>query len=79
MQHCPDDAMNKLEEVSYILKRPETLSKDEFLKVKVFKEYAHPSDEVSKSNTGPAIDACKVFFKVSSNDLIKRCKEKRNG
>jgi hypothetical protein len=69
MQHCPDDPMNKLEEVSYILKRPDTLAMDEFLKVKVSKDYARPSDEASKANTAPAIEAMKAYFKVSHPQL----------
>lgn len=48
MKHCPDDAMNKLEEVSYIMKHKDTIQMDEFLKTKVYKDYAKPSDEATK-------------------------------
>ena len=50
VRHCPDDSMNKLEEVSYIMKDP-SIDKEQFLKTKIVKGYAQPSDETTKSNT----------------------------
>jgi hypothetical protein len=65
VRHCPDDGMNKLEEVSYILKHSNTIKKEEFLKTKVNKDYAKPSDEVTKACTQVYIDSCKKYFVVS--------------
>ena len=64
VRHCPDDSMNKLEEVSYIMKNP-YIDKDQFLKTKIVKGYAQPSDETTKTNTQPFLDGCKKYFVVS--------------
>lgn len=61
VKHCPDDSMNKLEEVSYIMKNP-SIDKEQFLKTKIVKGYAQPSDEATKMNTQPVIDGCKKYF-----------------
>lgn len=58
--------MNKLEEVSYILKDPK-INKEEFLKTKIVKGYAQPSDETTKMNIQPTIDGFKKYFGVSFN------------
>ena len=55
MKHCPEDAMNKLEEVSYLMKHKDTIKSDEFLKMKVTKDYAKPSDEATKLKTTETI------------------------
>ena len=64
VNHCPDQSMNKLEEVSYILKDPK-INKEDFLKTKIIKGYAQPSDETTKMNTQPTLDGVKKYFGVS--------------
>ena len=63
--HCPDDSLNKLEEISYLIKHKDTHAIDEFLKTHQIPVYAKPADEITCENSQPSIDASKDFFKVS--------------
>ena len=65
VMHCPDQALNKLEEVSYLLKHKNTKNLEEFLKVNAIKDYAKPSDESTKESTTESIKTAQEFFKVS--------------
>jgi len=47
MKHCPHDSMNKLEEYSYLLKLDDAEFMNQFLKTKIYKEYAKPADSAS--------------------------------
>jgi hypothetical protein len=47
MKHCPHDSMNKLEEYSYLLKLDDAEFMNQFLKTKIYKEYAKPADGAS--------------------------------
>ena len=67
INHSPHDALNKFEEVSYILKN-KNLSADDFLKTYEWKEYSKPSDESMKNATCKFIDDTKKYFKVSLNN-----------
>lgn len=69
VRHCPDDSMNKLEEVSYIMKDP-SIDKEQFLKTKIVKGYAQPSDDTTKSNTQPFLEECKKYFAVSYHFVL---------
>lgn len=67
MQHLvlhnhPSQSLNKLEEVSYLLKNPEL--QEEFLVTRVHKDYAKPSDEDLKNSTSEIISKGKEFFKT---------------
>lgn len=64
--HCPQEALNKLEEVSYLLKHKDTVACEEFLKMNEHHRYCMPADEETKSATSNVITESKKFFKVSS-------------
>lgn len=42
--HCPEDALNRIEEISYAIKKKDTLAIDEWLKTNEIHNYAKPSD-----------------------------------
>lgn len=63
--HCPTEALNKLEEISYLIKHGDTLAIEDFLKVNDPKMYAAPSTEEMVTNTEPIIEKSQKFFKVS--------------
>ena len=63
--HCPEDSLNKLEEISYLLKHKDTHAIDEFLKVNHVPTYSKPADNSTQENSQPSIDSSKDFFKVS--------------
>jgi radial spoke head protein 4A len=61
--HCPSEALNKLEEISYLLKHEDTHKLEEFLKTNEEKLYAKPSNEETKQASQPYIDGSQKFFK----------------
>ena len=62
--HCPDDALNKIEEISYLLKNKNTLAIEEWLKVNEIHNYAKPADECTKTATEVPIASGQAHFKV---------------
>lgn len=64
--HCPDDALNKLEEISYLIKHGDKLAISDFLKVNESRLYAHPSSEDTVDSTEFIIDDSAKFFKVQT-------------
>ena len=68
VKHCPDKAMDKLEEVSYLMKhdgKGKKINKDEFLKTSIVHNYAKPAEEGTKASTKEAETVAKPWFKVS--------------
>ena len=65
VKHCPQDALNKVEEVSYLIKHKDSIPMDQFLKTSMAKDYAQPSDPRTIETTKPYIDKSKTFFAVS--------------
>lgn len=63
--HCPEDSLNKLEEISYLIKHGDSLAIEDFLKVNESRLYAHPSTDDTTESTQSIIDDSKKFFKVS--------------
>lgn len=57
----PEDSLNKLEEVSYLLKHEELA--DKFLKTKETRDYSKPGDESVKQATNETILKAKGLFK----------------
>ena len=53
--HCPREALDKLEEISYLIKNGDILAIEEFLKMNESKLYAAPSTEVMRNNTDAII------------------------
>jgi hypothetical protein len=49
--HCPDEALNKVEEISYLLKNQDTIALEEFLQTNDHKNYSMPSDESTLAAT----------------------------
>ena len=62
--HCPDDALNKIEEISYLLKNKNTLAIEEWLKVNEIHNYAKPADKCTKNATEVPIASGQAHFKV---------------
>lgn len=46
--HCPTEAFNKLEEISYLIKNSDTVAMDKFLKINERPTYAQPADTITK-------------------------------
>ena len=63
--HCPQDALNNIEEISYLLKNKNTLNMEDYLNIKIENKYAKPSDESTKIATKDYIETSSVFFQVS--------------
>ena len=57
--HCPAEALNKLEEISYLLKNKDTIAIENFLKLHQTNLYACPSLANMKSATTDLITASK--------------------
>lgn len=68
--HCPKQALDKLEEISYLVKHKDAIALEEFLKVNEAKAYAGPSDQATCNATAPAVTASSTLFTVSINVLI---------
>ena len=49
--HCPQDALNKFEEISYLIKNQDTLAIEDWLKVNDNREYSKPAQKASKDAT----------------------------
>lgn len=64
--HCPDDALNKLEEISYLLKHGDTLAIEDFLKVNEKRVYSEPASGDTVESTESVIESSQKFFKVST-------------
>ena len=64
--HCPNEALDKLEEISYLIKNSDMLAIEHFLKVNSGSLYAAPSTDQMKANTDPLIGTSQHFFKVST-------------
>ena len=62
--HCPEDALNKIEEISYLLKNKSTLDIEQWLKVNEIHNYAKPSDECTKAATQEPIKNGMAHFQV---------------
>ena len=67
--HCPEEALGKLEEISYLLKHEDTVAIDKFLNVNRVPIYSQPADEATKKVTADAIKSSKDYFKVSLRQL----------
>ena len=60
--HCPAEALNKLEEISYLLKCSDTIAIENFLKVNAEHHYAKPSEESLVAATKDKISSSKSHF-----------------
>mmetsp|Transcript_17763 Transcript_17763/g.30077 ORF Transcript_17763/g.30077 Transcript_17763/m.30077 type:complete len:130 (-) Transcript_17763:1114-1503(-) len=69
VQHCPQEALPKFEEISYLLKHKNEIDVNQFLKISVSKNYARPADEFTKEATQVAIEKSKVFFATSKKTV----------
>ena len=65
VQHCPSDALNKLEEISYLIKLGDEAKLDSFLKRCQVNLYSQPSDQGAIDTTSAVIDKAQACFKVS--------------
>ena len=77
--HCPDHAMDKLEEISYLIKNKETIDMSCFLKVSEERNFSKADDTLAE-HTKDCILKARKFFEVSSlritiNFLLESCKD----
>lgn len=49
--HCPDEALNKIEEISFLLKNSDQFTIQEFLLTNKIKNYSQPSDSSTLAST----------------------------
>ena len=63
--HCPEEALGKLEEISYLLKHQDTIAMDKFLNTNRVPVHSQPADEATKKATAESINLSKSYFKVS--------------
>ena len=63
--HCPQDALNKLEEISYLLKEGNTSKLEHFLLTNKVETYCKPSDSGTKEATKSYVYRSKQMFKVN--------------
>lgn len=75
MKHCPHDSMNKLEEYSYLLKLDDAEFMNQFVKTKIYREYAKPSDDATKEVTAACIAQSKPLFVKPEIKLDEEGKE----
>ena len=62
--HCPEDALNKIEEISYLLKHKDTISMEQWLKSNEIHHYARPSDKETIEATEEILERGMSHFKV---------------
>ena len=60
--HCPEDALNKIEEISYLVKNKNTMAIEEWLKTNEVHNYAKPSDPSTKMATEAHIESGRAHF-----------------
>ena len=61
---CPDKALERFEEISYLIKNKDTLALEEFVKVCESRDYCIANEEVAKG-TQAHIDKVRGLFEVS--------------
>lgn len=64
--HCPRDALDKLEEISYLIKNGDYIAIEDFLKMNESKLYAAPSTQEMRNNTDSVIASSQKFFKKNT-------------
>ena len=76
VKHCPEEGLNKLEEISHLTKQNDGAKIEKYLKTAVNKSYAVPSDEKTaamtsavKEKTGPLM--------VSDTQILTSLKEEK--
>lgn len=62
VKHCPEDGLNKLEEISYLQKLNDKNLEAQYLKTSVKKGYAAPSDEKTTQVTSAIAGTTKPLF-----------------
>jgi hypothetical protein len=62
VKHCPDEGLNKLEEISYLQKLNDKNLEAQYLKTCVKKSYAAPADEKTTQVTSVIAASTKPLF-----------------
>lgn len=68
VRHQPHDAMDKFEEVSYLLKGTGGVDLNKFLKTGIHKDYASPSDDALRGNTEQFLADSRPYFKAGEEE-----------
>lgn len=63
VMHCPDDAIDKFEEISYLIKNSKEINIEEFLNLSQDRSYAKPGPEV-KAIVDKFVAKARKFFEV---------------
>ena len=79
VKHCPEDGLNKLEEISYLSKLNDKTVEDKFLKTSVSKAYAAPTDEKTAQVTSALAESTKTLFVSNKLDLTVEQVKKEGG
>jgi len=69
--HCPQDALDKLEEVSYCYKKQDKIDMSKFLKMDAINNYAKPSDAAHKESTEGQINSAITMFSVPKAEKVE--------
>jgi hypothetical protein len=65
IDHCPHEALNKLEEISFLIKYEDELAIEEFLKLNQVNMYATPGEPCIAKATSNYIERAQKIFNVS--------------
>ena len=65
VRHQPHNALDKLEEVSFLMKDKNGENLEKYLKTGINKDYASPSDDSARDSTKPFIASTRQYFPVS--------------
>lgn len=68
--HCPNEALNKLEEISFLIKNNDNYGIQNFLEINKVQLYNQPGEATIKAATGEYIKDAKFFFEVSLHLIL---------
>ena len=64
--HCPDEGLDKIEEISFLLKNQDKISMEDYLRVDGNNHYSKPNSEI-RELTMKYLSKAKKVFEVSYN------------
>ena len=66
VQHCPEDGLNKLEEISHLTKEGDDAKTASYLKTSYTAKYSAPADEKTAEMTEAVSESTAAFFVSNS-------------
>ena len=67
---CPDKALERFEEVSYLIKNKDRLAIEEFLTVESSRRYSRHCADTARGTKASIEEARKFFVSVSADDRV---------